>query len=217
MPATLERREQFHHQQQAQAQAPPLSSQQTQPPIQSGLGVAGMSGAVPGQGNNGGGANNNSNHHESYNVGTRSRADVDLLSMLGLQKGTSSDQAGGYGGGMAGGAGGASGGGGGASGAPGGIPGGAPHQQFAFHEPHPGNRRMRNVNGGATTLALDPRARARALSGVGVPAGAGVPRKLAAVRPGLVGSDGSGGVSGGMVGSGGAMSAEDMERIVTGS
>lgn len=77
----------------------------------------------------------------------RSRADVDLLSMLGLQKGVSGvEQTTG-------------GGGGGNFGVPGGAAVAGGGQQFAFHEPQPGARRARASNGGVGGMALDPRAR----------------------------------------------------------
>lgn len=132
---------------------------------------------------------------------SRSRADVDLLSMLGLQKGAADSAAGGGGGGQQG-----VGGYGGVAGRGGAGGAAAAHQQFAFHEPQPGARRTRVVNGGGS-MALDPRARARALAGVAV-GGAGVGgvagRKLTG-RPG------------GGVGSPGPMTADDMDRIVSGN
>lgn len=80
------------------------------------------------------------------NSTSRSRADVDLLSMLGLQKGVPGvDQT--------------TGGGGGGFGMPSGAGGGGGGQQFAFHEPQPGGRRARASNGGVGGMALDPRAR----------------------------------------------------------
>lgn len=95
---------------------------------------------------------------------SRSRADVDLLSVLGLQKGVSTDQAGAtYGTGTGG------------SGMHGGGGGGG--QQFAFHEPQPGARRTRTTNGGGGGMALDPRSRVpvgRAGVRAGVRAGSGV-------------------------------------------
>ena len=99
----------------------------------------------------------------------------------------------------------------GVTGAPGvGGGGGGGGQQFAFHEPQPGARRLRAVNGGGGgNMALDPRARARALGGVSVGgslAGGGIGvggRKM--VRPGVGG------------GAPGGMTAEEMERIVSGN
>lgn len=140
-----------------------------------------------------------SNTNQGYGaaVPSRSRADVDLLSMLGLQKGAADSAAAGQQGGGYGGVAGRGGAGGG---------GGAAHQQFAFHEPQPGARRTRAVNGGGS-MALDPRARARALAGVavgGAAAGGLGGRKLAG-RPG------------GGVGSPGPMTADEMDRIVTGN
>lgn len=91
-----------------------------------------------------------SSHDTPSSSSSRSRADVDLLSMLGLQKGVPGvDQTSGGGGG----------GGGGGFGMPSGTGGGGGGQQFAFHEPQPGARRSRASNGGVGGMALDPRAR----------------------------------------------------------
>lgn len=85
------------------------------------------------------------------------------------------------------------------------MPGGG--QQFAFHETQPSARRMRPIHGGGGSMAIDPRARARALAGAAamgsVPGGVGIGSGRKVVRSGT--------------GSPGPITAEDMERIVTGN
>lgn len=110
-----------------------------------------------------------------YGIHSRGRQDVDLVSVLGLHKPGNSAGSG-YGG-IYEAAGGSSG------------PGGASSQPFAFHEP----LRRTRAGGGVSNMALDPRARARVISG-GLASGA---------------SPGAGGGAGRKV--------EDLERYMGGS
>lgn len=122
----------------------------------------------PSMARGGSGVNDSSTANNMFNSAefpSRTRADVDLLSVLGLQK-TPADQGAGHS---------SYGGGGDLSGT-----GGGGGHHFAFHEPQPGARRARATSGMNGSMALDPRARAR----MGAVPGIGVGGRKVGVRPG---------------------------------